>query len=138
MVHNILCFVGENGATEHGSGKPLWHDDQLHLAEWQALQQIDYLFNLTLAVDAKSMAIETVKRHKQGASAQAEATDLSEPTNKLQAADDEELHAIAGPELLIEDPLLPETTKGAVLPVTDKDALLRFLTREEEARKPDK
>ena len=32
----------------------------------------------------------------------------------------------------MEAPPLAETTKGAVLPVTDKDALLRLLTREEE------
>ena len=66
----------------------------MHLAEWQALQQLDYLFNLTLAVDAKSMAIETLKMHKKGASAQAEAWDMSEPTNKLQAADDNEPPAL--------------------------------------------
>ena len=94
MVHSILCFVGGSSATEHAGGIPIWHDDQMHLAEWQALQQLDYLFNLTLAVDAKSMAIETLKMHKKGASAQAEARDMSEPTNKLQAADDGELQAV--------------------------------------------
>ena len=62
----ILLFVGDAGAAEHADGKPIWHDDQLHLAEWQALQQLEYLFNLTLAVDAKSMALETVKQHKAG------------------------------------------------------------------------
>ena len=43
IIHRILSFLG----------CPLWHDDQLHLAEWQALQQIEYLFNLTLSVGAK-------------------------------------------------------------------------------------
>ena len=52
MIHQILLFVDERGASEHCDGRPLWHDDQLHLAEWQALQQIEYLFNLTLTIDA--------------------------------------------------------------------------------------
>ena len=34
MVASILCFVGDSGASEHPSGRPLWHEDQLHLAEW--------------------------------------------------------------------------------------------------------
>ena len=66
MVASILCFVGESGVREHPSGRPLWHEDQLHLAEWQALQQIEYLFNLTLAVDAKNIAIEQLKAYKKG------------------------------------------------------------------------
>ena len=44
IIHRILSLLG----------CPLWHDDQLHLSEWQALQQIEYLFNLTLTVDAKT------------------------------------------------------------------------------------
>ena len=44
IIHVILSFLG----------CPLWHDDQLHVSEWQALQQIEYLFNLTLTVDAKT------------------------------------------------------------------------------------
>ena len=32
MVNEILCLVGD--------GSPLWHDHQLHLAEWQAFQLI--------------------------------------------------------------------------------------------------
>ena len=120
------------GATVHVTGKPLWHDGQLHLAKWRGLQQIDYLFHLTLAVDAHCMAIETLTRHKHATSTQSEAMVLSEPSNKLQHADDEELHAIAGPEPFLEEPALAKTTKCAVLPVTDKDALLRLLTREEE------
>ena len=54
MTHQILYFVGKGGASEHADGRPLWHDDQLHLAAWQALQQIEYLFNLSLNVDAKT------------------------------------------------------------------------------------
>ena len=40
MVHSILCFVGGRGATEHAGGIPIWHDDQMHLAEWQALNNL--------------------------------------------------------------------------------------------------
>ena len=55
MIHQILLLLGE---------KSLWHDDQLHLAEWQALQQIEYLFNLTLTIDAKNIALEKLNAHK--------------------------------------------------------------------------
>ena len=47
IIHPILTFLG----------CPLWHDDQMHLSEWQALQQIEYLFNLTLTVDAKTLLL---------------------------------------------------------------------------------
>ena len=63
IVHQILSFLG----------CPLWHEDQLHLAEWQALQQIEYLFNLTLSVDAKNIALEKLKAHKRGTNVHAEA-----------------------------------------------------------------
>ena len=69
-LHSIIRYYRENAPAEspcnygyagiiiHGIlsslGCPLWHDDQLHLPEWQALQQIEYLFNLTLTVDAKT------------------------------------------------------------------------------------
>ena len=40
------------------SGIPsFWHPDQLHLAEWQAMQQLEFIFNVTLSVDAKNMAL---------------------------------------------------------------------------------
>ena len=58
-------------------GCPLRHDDQLHMSEWQALQQIEYLFNLTLSVDAKNIALEKLKAHKRGTNVHAEATDIA-------------------------------------------------------------
>ena len=138
-IHRILCLVGKSGVAEHPSGRPLWHDDQLHLAEWQALQQIESLFNLTLTVDAKNIAIEKLRAHKKGPSAHAEAADVSEPINKLQAADDDELHAMAGLAPLLDETLQKEERRGVALPVTDKEALIRLLTREDEvarARQP--
>ena len=57
---------------------------------------------------------------------------MSEPKNKLQAADDTELQAVAEFDPVLEEPVQDEKTRGAVLPVTDKAALLRLLTREEE------
>ena len=90
IIHRILSLLG----------CPLWHDDQLHLSEWQALQQIEYLFNLTLTVDAKNIALERLKAHKKGALANAQAADLAEPSNKLRSRDDDELHAIADSELV--------------------------------------
>ena len=64
MVHQILQLLG--GASSPGDllVMPTWHDEQLHLAEWQALQQLEYLFNLTRAVDAKNLAIEKLKAYK--------------------------------------------------------------------------
>jgi len=130
IIHRILSLLG----------CPLWHDDQLHLSEWQALQQIEYLFNLTLTVDAKNIALEKLKAHKKGTLANAEATDLAEPMNKLRSGDDDELQAIADSALVQDEvPQEEERRKGAVLPLTDKATLLRMLSREEEvvqARKP--
>ena len=129
VIHQILCLLG----------CPLYHNDQLHLAEWQALQQIDYLFNLTLTVDAKNIALEKLKAHKKGISVHAEAADLSEPVNKLRSTDDDELHAIADFDPVLDEIPQDEKTRGVVLPVTDKAALIRLLTREEEvaqARQP--
>ena len=132
MIHEILLLVGEGGGSEHCDGRPLWHDDQLHLAEWQALQQIEYLFNLTLTIDAKNIALEKLKAHKKGTSAHAEATDLSEPMNKLRSADDDELHAIANPDPVLDEIPQADKRRGVVLPITDKAVLIRLLTREEE------
>ena len=42
----------------------LWHPDQLHLAEWQAMQQLEFIFNVTLSVDAKNMALAKLAKHK--------------------------------------------------------------------------
>ena len=129
ITHRILSFLG----------CPLWHDDQLHLAEWQALQQIEYLFNLTLTVDAKNIALEKLKAHKKGTSVHAEATDLPEHMNRPRNADDDELQGVADADLIMDESPHEEKTKGAVLPVTDKTALLRLLAREDEvaqARQP--
>ena len=41
-----------------------WHPDQLHLAEWQALQQLEFIFNVTLSVDGKNMALAKLAKHK--------------------------------------------------------------------------
>ena len=129
IIHRILSFLG----------CPLWHDDQLHLSEWQALQQLEYLFNLTLTVDAKNIALEKLKAHKKRSSVHAETTDLPEPINRLRNIDDEELQDAADADLIMDELPEDEKKKGAVLPVTDKSALLRLLTRKDEvaqARQP--
>ena len=66
MIHRILYLLSETNGPGNMRGAPLWHDEQLHLAEWQALQQLEYVFNLTLAVDAKNLAIEKLKAQKNG------------------------------------------------------------------------
>ena len=86
MIHQILLPLVM---------KSLWHDDQLHSAEWQVLQQIEYLLNLTLTIDSKNIVQERLNAHKKATSVDAEVADLSEPMNKLQSADDDERHAIA-------------------------------------------
>ena len=122
IIHRILSFLG----------CPLWHDDQLHLSEWQALQQLEYLFNLTLTADAKNIALEKLKARKKGSSVHAEAADLPEPFNRLRNTDDEELQGAADADLIMHEVPGDDKTKRTVLPVTDKTVLLRLLNREEE------
>ena len=130
MVHQILQLLG--GASSPGDLRvmPIWHDEQLHLAEWQALQQLDYLFNLTLAVDAKNLAIEKMKAHKKKAPS-AEPFDY---VHTLHAADADEFAAIAEhAAAMVEVQMEPDVPNGVVLPRTDKAFLLRLLNREDEA-----
>ena len=58
IVHQILVLLSGAGSSRDLRGILIWHDEQLHLADWLALQQLDYLFSLTFAVDAKNLAIE--------------------------------------------------------------------------------
>ena len=81
-----IYFFGEGGSSEH-TRRPLWHDDQLHLAEWKAQQTIEYVFNLTLIVNANNVALQKLNAHKKGT--HAETTKLSERTNRLRIADDD-------------------------------------------------
>ena len=101
----------------------------MHLAEWQALQQLEYLFNLTLAVDAKNLAIEKLKAHKKNALS-AEPFDA---VNSLDAADDDQLAAIAEHAAAMDEvPMEADVPDGVVHPMTDKAFLLRLLNREDE------
>ena len=63
----------------------------MHLVEWPALQQLGYLVNSTLSVDAKNLAIEKLQAQKKIA-ADAKPFDA---TRTLRAADDNHLAAIA-------------------------------------------
>ena len=93
ITHQVLSFLG----------CPLWHDHQLHVSEWQALQQIEYLFNLTLTVDAKNIALEKLRAHKKKSSVYAEAADLPDPINRLRNTDDEELQDVADANLIMDE-----------------------------------
>ena len=129
MVHQILQLLG--GANSPGDLRvmPIWHDEQLHLAEWQALQQLDYLFNLTLAVDANNLAIEKVKARKKKAPSAEPVDDV----NTLQAANADEFAAIAEQAAAMDEVQMePDVPDGVVLPMTDKAFLLRLLNREDE------
>ena len=130
MVHQILLLLSGASSPRDLRGIPVWHDEQLHLAEWQALQQLDYLFNLTLAVDAKNLAIEKLKAHKKTAPS-AEPFDA---TKRLHAADDDILAAIAELDAaMAEVPMEANVPDGVAPPtITDKAFLLRLLIREDE------
>ena len=86
------------------------------------MQQIEYLFNLTLSVDAKNIALEKLKAYKKGTSVHAEATDLAEPVNRPCNVDDHEMLGVADADRIMDEPPQEDKTKGAVLPVTDKAA----------------
>ena len=74
LIDGILTFVGESRADGGVMfvGAPIWHEEQLHLAEWQALQELEFLFNLNMNVDAKNLALEKIKEYKRSAHAKAE------------------------------------------------------------------
>ena len=137
MVHAILCFVGTSFREDHEDlvGILIWHEDQLHLAEWQALQQLEFLVNLILSVDAKNMALDKLKAHKGITSLGAEAFETLK--NPLNSCDGEDLEPVADDDLIpLDEPLV----KGALLPpMTDQQVLLRILGRVDEvaqARRP--
>ena len=43
------------------------------------MQQLEWEYSLTLAVDAKNIALEKLKAHKKGTTLQGEATEIAEP-----------------------------------------------------------
>ena len=99
---------------------------------------MEYVFNLTLAVDAKNLAIEKLKAQKKTAT-DAEPFDA---TRTLPAADDDQVAAIAECDDAIPDvPMEADAPKGFVVPaVRDQEFLLRLLSREDEvaqAKQPD-
>ena len=129
MVHQILLLLGGASSPRNLSGISIWHDEQLHLVEGQALQQLDYLFNCTLAVDAKNLAIEKMKAHKKSAPS-AEPFDA---VNSLHAADDDQFAAIAEHAATMDEVQMEaDVPNGVVHPMTDNTFLLRLLNREDE------
>ena len=85
---------------------------------------------MTLSVDAKNLAIEQLKAQKKKG-ADAEAFDAARP---LHAADDDLLAAIAElDDTTLDAPMEADVPEGIVVPrVTDKQFLLRLLSREDE------
>ena len=118
LVHAILGFLGQ---------PLLWHAEQLHLAEWQALQQLEFLLNLTANVDGKNDALDKLKAQKGGARAAAELI-TGEPLNPLPGHAVEEFDAEADDDRIPPD----EPVGGAVVPVTDQQQILRLLGRDDE------
>ena len=137
MVQAILGYVGTSLRDDCVClrGIPPWHMEQLHVAEWQALQQLEFLFNLTLSVDAKNMALEKLKVHKGSTLTDAEAFETMK--NPLNTCGDEDPGPVADDDLIPPD---EPVVKGALLPpITDQNVLLAVLGRSEEvalARQP--
>lgn len=130
MVHAILSYVGTSEREDCVimRGIPLWHEEQLHLAEWQALSQLEFLFNLTLSVDAKNMALEKLKTYK--GSAEMTSEPFESLRNPLNTVDGEDPGHVADDDL---DPQDEPLVKGTLLPrVTDAQFLLRVLERTDE------
>ena len=118
----------------------LWHAEQLHLAEWLAMRQLEWLFNLSLSVDAKSTALEKVAKHKKSSSYEAEHS--YEPHDERIAdlcyAEVEDFGGMACDD---DVPVHDEDLKapGALAAPVSQATLLRILGRDEEvtlARQP--
>ena len=93
---------------------------------------------LTLSVDAKNLAMEKLKAHKKAGST-VEAADPCQPIRNTHAADDDELHAIADNDAIMDEIPDDEAIQGAVDHVTDEAFLIKLLSREDEvaqARQP--
>ena len=131
MIHSILLFVGVSYREDSVClrGLPMWHDEQLHLAEWQALQQLEFLFNVTLGVDAKNMAIDKLNAHKKSGHVSAET--FESLRNPMHTIEGEDLGEVADEEIAME-PDEPQATYADLPPITDPRVLLRLLGREEE------
>jgi hypothetical protein len=112
------------------SGVPsLWHPDQLHLAEWQALQQLEFIFNVTLSVDGKNMALAKLAKHK-GLS-RIDAEEALEPRrdaalNIVQVDDD---GGMCDEDDVPEEKVL---SSGLLAPILSEEEVMAFLCRRAE------
>ena len=63
--HFAICreHVLEKIMLLHGVPPP-WHEDQLHLAEWQAHSTREILFNLDMSVEARNSAKKKAMHHR--------------------------------------------------------------------------
>ena len=114
----------------------LWHAEQLHLAEWQAMRLVEWLFNLSLSVDAKSTALEKVAHHKKSSNYEVEPHD--ERLDDVCFAEVEDYGGIIGDD---DVPVQDEDIKvrGALAAPVSREVLLRILGRDDEvalARQP--
>ena len=108
-------------------GAPVWHEEQLHLAEWQALQELEFLFNLSMNVDAKNLALEKMKEHKRSAHAKAEVIGADAPS----FLDESEDVDVAGDCDML--PPAEEVVSGLLVPpLTDDITLMSLLQRNTE------
>ena len=111
----------------------LWHAEQLHLAEWLAMRQLEWLFNLSLSVDAKSTALEQVAKHKKSSSYEAEHSyePHDERIDDLCYAEVQDVGGMASDD---DAPVHDEDVKaaGALAAPVSQATLLRILDRDDE------
>ena len=112
------------------SGVPsLWHPDQLHLAEWQALQQLEFIFNATFSVDGKNMALAKLAKHKGLSRIDAEVglEPCRDATMNIVQVDDD--GGVCDEDDVPEEKVL---SSGLLAPILSEEEVMAFLCRRAE------
>lgn len=108
-----------------------WHPDQLHLAEWQALQQLEFIFNVTLSVDGKNMALAKLAKHKGLSHIDAEVS--MEPARDLtkKTFDVEDVGGVVDEDNVPDEQV---GTTGVLPPGFSEEDIIAFLRRDDEVQ----
>ena len=109
----------------------LWHPDQLHVSEWQALQELEFIFNVTLSVDGKNMALAKFAKHKGHLRMDAEVAMEPSGMSGVNMYDVEE-HGGVGNDDEVADEDIPTT--GLLAPTFSQEEVLAFLDRDAEVQ----
>ena len=111
--------------------RSLWHSDQLHLSEWQALQQLEFIFNVTLSVDGKNMALAKLAKRKGHMRMDAEVA--LEPVGEtgMKMFEVEEHGGVADDDDVLDEEV---PTAGVLAPNLSENEVLAFLDRDAEVQ----